>query len=295
MRSIYGQRAIEAVVSLTQPPDGLTLSELSAAVGAPLSSAQRAIATLVKDGLVNARGIGPRKRYELDRLHPATDALVEFSLRVMPPQRTLDLLCRANSAVQFAGRDHDGYLVVLSPFSDPADVARLSSAIGTVNESRPDPTSVEIVERQDIRERLFESSQLRDRGLRLAPVKGSAARVFRDPYRQGSDDAPKLGRLHPSLSRPSQGVLRRMAQEYAVARITAFGSSVRADFRPDSDVDLLVEPSPGSRLGIHKSNAIQRELEALLDRDVDLVNARYVRPDVRLQAENEGVVLYGRS
>lgn len=44
--------------------------------------------------------------------------------------------------------------------------------------------------------------------------------------------------------------LRALAREYGLRRILAFGSATRADFRPDSDIDLLVEPVPGHHLGL---------------------------------------------
>jgi Predicted nucleotidyltransferases len=295
MRSLYGQRAIESVVSLSQSAGGLTLGELSHVIGGPLSSAQRGIESLAKDHLVIDRRVDSQRRYVINRQHPAGDALVEFSLRLLSPERAIDLILRANPAVQFAGRDHSGYLVVLSPFAEPGDIAQMSEAVDAINGSHSDSIPVEMMERRDVSEQLFDSSELRRRGLRLVPVKGSAVRVFRDPHQHGSFDAPRLGRLHPSLPTPSKRTMKHLARKHGLARVTAFGSSVRSDFRADSDVDVLIEPSAETRLGIRDLLDIRRELESLLDRDVDVVNARAMLAEPLRRAQQEGVLLYGRS
>lgn len=295
MRSGYGQRAIESVIALSQSTGGLALGELSHVIGGALSSAQRGIESLAKDDLVIDRRVDSQRRYTINRQHPAGGALVEFSLRVLSPERAMDLICRANPAVQFAGRDQTGYLVVLSAFADPADIAQLSAAVDAINESRSDPIPVEMMERRDVTEQLLDSSELRERGLRLIPVKGSAIRVFRDPHQHGSFDAPRLGRLHPSLPTPSKRTMKRLAQKYGLARVAAFGSAIRSDFRADSDVDVLIEPSAEIRLGIRDLLDIRRELESMLDRDVDVVNARAMLGEPLRRAQQEGVLLYGRS
>lgn len=120
---------------------------------------------------------------------------------------------------------------VLSPFAEPADIARLGSTVERINRSRPDSVAFEIVEREDVKHALLEILKLRERGLRMTEVKGSATRVFRNPHEHGSFDAPRLGRLHPSLPRVSRRVLAQLAAGHGLARVRAFGSSVRADFR----------------------------------------------------------------
>jgi len=46
----------------------------------------------------------------------------------------------------------------------------------------------------------------------------------------------------------------------------AVGSVLRDDFRPDSDVDVLVEFEPGSHTGFLKLAGIELELSAMLRR-----------------------------
>lgn len=291
MVSTYGERTGESVMALAQYPAGMRLREMADAIDAPLSSAQRAIGSLIEDGLVVASAERP-PRYATNTEHPAGDAFVEFSLRAASVERAMDVVLRANRAVQFAGRDADGYLVVLSPFAEPADVARLGSTLERINRSRSDSAVFEIMERGDVKQALLESLELRERGLRMTEVKGSAVRAFRNPHEHGSFDAQSLGRLHPSLPRVSRRILEQLATEHGLARVRAFGSSVRADFRPDSDVDVMIEPAPGSRVGLSSLLAIREQLEGLFDRDVDLANARVMNDKMLRRALDEAVTLY---
>ncbi len=294
MAILHGQRATESVVALSQSIGGLTLAELSLVIGGALSSAQRAVQSLAVENLVTDRRVKSQRRYVINRQHPAGDALEAFALRVLPQERALDLVVRANPAVQFAGRDHDGYLVVLSPFAVTEDVATLSASVTAVNGSHAAVTPVELLERRDVEDQSMTGNGLRQRGLRMAQIKGSAMRVFPDPHVHGSFDAPRLGRLHPSLPTPSRRSIERLARKHGLSRITAFGSAVRSDFRPDSDVDLMIEPKAETRLRVGDLLEIQRELENQLDRDVDVVNARAMLTEPLHRARQEGVVLYRR-
>jgi predicted nucleotidyltransferase len=50
-----------------------------------------------------------------------------------------------------------------------------------------------------------------------------------------------------------------------------FGSALREDFGPDSDIDILVSFSADARWGLFDLVRMEEELEALLGRAVDLV------------------------
>lgn len=289
----YGDRAIEAAAALEQRPEGLRLRELADVLRAPLSSAQRAVASLTEDGLVTPVGEQPDRRHVLNREHPAAGALIEFALRKLPVREAVDLTSRANPAVEFAGSDTAGSILVLAPGAEPSVVLRLQDALEVINRDRSEPAKVEIVDREDLRRRLFDDPELLERGLRLTPAKGSAIRTFRNPHEHGSGDAPRLGRLHPSLPPISPQSMRRLAQTHGLARVTAFGSAVRADFRPDSDVDVMVEPGEGVRLKVRDLIELRSELERLLDRDVDLVTSNSMREKTAKHAVDEAVVLYG--
>lgn len=66
-----------------------------------------------------------------------------------------------------------------------------------------------------------------------------------------------------------------------IRRLALFGSVLREDFRPDSDVDVLVEFKPEARVGFMALGRMQRELAALLGRPVDLVPREGLKPKIR--------------
>ncbi len=72
-----------------------------------------------------------------------------------------------------------------------------------------------------------------------------------------------------------------------VRRLSLFGSILRDDFGPQSDIDVLVEFQPGTRVGL-RFFTMERELSALLGRKVDLNTpgflSRYFRDDVMAHA-----------
>lgn len=73
-----------------------------------------------------------------------------------------------------------------------------------------------------------------------------------------------------------------------IRRLSLFGSIIRDDFTPTSDVDVLVEFEPGTRVGLHFFG-MERELSELLGRKVDLNTAgflsKYFRDQVLAEAE----------
>lgn len=79
-------------------------------------------------------------------------------------------------------------------------------------------------------------------------------------------------------------------RERHIKRLSVFGSALRSDFRPDSDIDLLVEFEPGHTPGLFGIARMERELSSLLDgRKADLRTpedlSRYFRQEVVEQAE----------
>ena len=55
-----------------------------------------------------------------------------------------------------------------------------------------------------------------------------------------------------------------------IRRLWLFGSALRDDFRPDSDVDLLVDFQPNARAGLLDLATMEIELSQLLGHKVDL-------------------------
>ncbi len=83
--------------------------------------------------------------------------------------------------------------------------------------------------------------------------------------------------------------LAGFCQERGIRRLAFFGSVLRPDFRPDSDVDVLVEFEPGRTPDLFTMAEMQLDLSELLGRRVDLRTprdlSRYFRDDVVQSAE----------
>jgi len=77
-------------------------------------------------------------------------------------------------------------------------------------------------------------------------------------------------------------------RRHSIRRLSLFGSILRDDFGPQSDVDVLVEFEPGARTGL-KFFAMQDELSDILGRKVDLNTvgflSKYFRDRVLAEAE----------
>jgi len=74
-----------------------------------------------------------------------------------------------------------------------------------------------------------------------------------------------------------------------IRRLSLFGSVLRGDFGPDSDVDLLVEFRPEARVGYLDLARMEGELSAMFGQKVDLRTplelSRYFREEVMASAE----------
>lgn len=85
--------------------------------------------------------------------------------------------------------------------------------------------------------------------------------------------------------------LREICERYGVARLDVFGSVVRGESSPDSDVDVLYELKPGARLGWEIED-LNRELAELWGRPVDLVSRRSVHRLLRESVLTESRPVY---
>ena len=85
-----------------------------------------------------------------------------------------------------------------------------------------------------------------------------------------------------------QGAIAEFCDQHHVRRLALFGSILRSDFGPESDVDLLVEFEPGHIPGFGFIG-LQDELSRLLGRRVDLNTpqslSNYFRDKVLAEAE----------
>lgn len=70
-------------------------------------------------------------------------------------------------------------------------------------------------------------------------------------------------------------------QRWKITEFALFGSILRDDFRPDSDIDLLVTSAPNDGWSLFELMNLQRELEASVGRSVDLLEKRALKNPFR--------------
>jgi predicted nucleotidyltransferase len=75
--------------------------------------------------------------------------------------------------------------------------------------------------------------------------------------------------------------LAEFCRRWGIAELALFGSVLRDDFGPDSDVDVLVVFTPATPRGLEAREAMEEELAALVGRRVDLVEKAALRNPFR--------------
>jgi predicted nucleotidyltransferase len=87
--------------------------------------------------------------------------------------------------------------------------------------------------------------------------------------------------------------IEEFCRKWHIAELALFGSVLRDDFRPDSDVDVLVTFEPGARVSLFGFVEAQAELASMLGKEVDLVEKAALRnPFVRNHALAHNRVIY---
>lgn len=100
--------------------------------------------------------------------------------------------------------------------------------------------------------------------------------------------------MHPAIAQHLKAIAR-ICERYRIRRLDVFGSAARAhDFDPAaSDADFLVEFAPDALVSLGRFFGAKAELEQLLGRGVDLVEAQAVRnPYVRDSIERHRQTVY---
>jgi len=87
--------------------------------------------------------------------------------------------------------------------------------------------------------------------------------------------------------------VREFCRRNPIQRLAFFGSALRDDFGPESDVDVLVELTPQAQVTLLDMVRTQDELSEIIGRRVDLRTrgflSRYFRDEVVAEAEVEFV------
>jgi len=75
--------------------------------------------------------------------------------------------------------------------------------------------------------------------------------------------------------------IETFCKKWQIVEFSLFGSVLTNEFRPDSDVDVMVKFAPEARVGLFEMVDIEDELKEIIGRDVDIVT----RPSVE-RSEN---------
>lgn len=94
--------------------------------------------------------------------------------------------------------------------------------------------------------------------------------------------------VHVALPEPE---IAAFCQRHHITKLSLFGSILRDDFGPQSDIDILVEFEAGHVPGLGFF-ALQDELSDLLGRKVDLHTPQFLSPYFRAQVQTEAQVHY---
>src|SRR5690606_30989180 len=86
--------------------------------------------------------------------------------------------------------------------------------------------------------------------------------------------------------------IRAYCRAQPIRKLSLFGSVLRDDFGPDSDVDMLVEFKSGARISLLDMAHIERELGNLIGRTVDFRTAEDLHRRFRQQVVDEAELIY---
>jgi predicted nucleotidyltransferase len=95
----------------------------------------------------------------------------------------------------------------------------------------------------------------------------------------------------PQIDIPSQEIAA-FCRRHRIHQLALFGSVLRDDFGPESDVDVLVEFEPEAGIGYQRFFRLQDELSALFKREVDLFTPDSLKPFARESAMQSKAVIY---
>ena len=102
-----------------------------------------------------------------------------------------------------------------------------------------------------------------------------------------------LCRTMPAQMAVDREQIAMACKRHRIRRLSIFGSVLRADFRPDSDVDLLVEWRPDAHQDAFSLFDVEADFSALFGgRKVDLVNEKYLYHRLRDRVLGSAELVY---
>lgn len=86
-----------------------------------------------------------------------------------------------------------------------------------------------------------------------------------------------------------------LCQRCRIRKLSVFGSAVRPDFGPDSDIDLLVEYEDGHTPGWEIVDIAEEFSSLFGGRRIDLINPKFLNRHLRAQVINSAIVRFEAS
>ncbi len=91
--------------------------------------------------------------------------------------------------------------------------------------------------------------------------------------------------------------IETVCQQWQITELALFGSILRDDFHPDSDVDMLVMFAPDAKLSLLDLVELQHQFAALFGREVDLIERQTIEASPnwirRNEVLNSATTIYG--
>lgn len=91
--------------------------------------------------------------------------------------------------------------------------------------------------------------------------------------------------LNQNIAIP-QDQIAAFCRKHHIRKLSLFGSVLRDDFRPDSDIDVLVEFEPEYQPNLRRLLGMERELKIIFGREVDLGDRQSVVEDANYLRRN---------
>ena len=89
--------------------------------------------------------------------------------------------------------------------------------------------------------------------------------------------------------------IRVFCEQHHIRKLMLFGSVLREDFGPDSDIDVLVEFEENTHPDLFDLGAVLMGLRELLARDIDLGTPNMLSPYIKDRVMMQAAVIYERS
>jgi uncharacterized protein len=97
--------------------------------------------------------------------------------------------------------------------------------------------------------------------------------------------------MNPNLTIPQEKIIE-LCKAYGVRELSVFGSALRDDFGPQSDVDLLVEFDPDAHIGLIDFIRLQNKFADAFSRPVDLVTKDGLKSRIKQSILDSALIIY---